>query len=257
MSEVQFNYEGKNFVVCGASSGIGKQIALELAQAGANVLCLARRVEVMEQMKSEQGKGKIIPAFVDVIEAKSADWDKIFKDFVAEYGKISGGVYTAGISQITPFRGWNEELAQRIMNTSYWGMLRFIQSASKKKFAFDGASFVVFSSVSGHLGTQGLLFYASAKSAVMTAVKVIAREISKNSQRINSISPGFVTNTKMTSTVEIAEFNIEDNNAKIAPFGLGTVEKVSGMALFLLSDRTSWITGTDIIVDEGQILGVE
>ena len=79
MSEVTFNYECKNFVVCGASSGIGKQIALELSQAGANVLCLARRVEVMEQMKSEQGAGKIIPAFVDVTAATPKDWDAIFK----------------------------------------------------------------------------------------------------------------------------------------------------------------------------------
>ena len=88
MQEVTFDYSGKNFVVVGASSGMGKQIALELAQSGANVLCLARRIEIMEQMKSEQGKGKIIPAFVDVTTATSKDWDTILKDFVSEYGRL-------------------------------------------------------------------------------------------------------------------------------------------------------------------------
>ena len=74
-----FDYTGKVVAITGASSGIGRQIAIELAQAGANVLCLARRVEVMEQIKSEQGKGKIIPVFIDVTVAKSADWNLLIK----------------------------------------------------------------------------------------------------------------------------------------------------------------------------------
>lgn len=251
MQEVQFNFAGKNFVVVGASSGMGKQIALELSQAGANVLCLARRVEIMEQMKNEQSAGKIIPAFVDVTSATSKDWDAIIKNFVGEYGKINGGVYTAGVGGLTAFRRWNDELAQRIMEVSYWGMLRFMQSAAKKRMANENSSFVVFSSIASYIGEQGQLIYSSAKSAVKSSVKIIAKEISSDKHRINSISPGWV-NTAMT---ENDEFNIHEKRKGMFWLGEGTAEKVSGMVLFLLGERADWITGTDIIVDGGQLLG--
>lgn len=254
MQEIQFNYQGKNFVVVGASSGMGKQIALELAQAGANVLCLARRVEIMEQMKSEQGAGKIIPAFVDVMAATSKDWDAIIKNFVGEHGKINGGVYTAGVGGVAAFRNWNADYAKRVMDTSYWGLLRFLQSTTKKRFAFDGSSFVAFSSSAAYSANQGQMLYASAKSAVQTAVRIIAKEVSPNKIRINSISPGWIMNTEM-ATQHAEEFGVPKESSQAFILGEGTVEKVSGMVLFLLSDRADWITGTDIVVDGGQLLG--
>ena len=254
MSEVAFDYKGKNFVVVGASSGMGKQIALELSQAGANVLCLARRTELMEQLKENEGAGKIIPSFVDVTVAKSTDWDIILRDFVNSYGKISGGVYTAGISMVTAFRNWNEELAEQIMNTSYWGMLRFVQAASKKRIAYDRSSFLVFSSTAAYIGSQGLLIYSSAKAAVQTAVRVIAKEIYQNQHRINSISPGWVK-TEMSYSQEAIDLDVRDKVKNRLWLGEGSVDKVSGMVLFLLSDRADWITGTDLVVDGGYLLG--
>lgn len=254
MTDVNFSYKGKNFVVVGASSGIGKQIAIELTQAGANVLCLARRVEVMQQMASEQGTGKIIPAFVDVTAAKSADWDAIIKNFVNEYGKINGGIYTAGVGGIATFRKFNDDYAQRLMDTNYWGMLRFLQSATKKRFAFDGASFVVFSSAAAYVAKQGQVLYASSKSAVQTAVRIIAKEVSPNKHRVNSISPGWVMNTEIANQ-QTNSFGIPQQSQKAFLLGEGNPDKVSGMVLFLLSSRADWITGTDIVIDGGQILG--
>ena len=153
---------------------------------------------------------------------------------------------------MTAFRNWNEDLAKRIMDTNYWGMLRFTQSASKKRFAFDGSSFVVFSSSAAYAGNQGVLIYASAKAAVQTAVKVIAREFCQNVHRINSISPGWINDTGMTSTHR-DEFPAIDEELNFL-LGNGTVDKVSGMVLFLLSDRADWITGRDIVIDGGQLI---
>lgn len=254
MQDVKFNFAGKNFIVVGASSGMGKQIALELSQAGANVLCLARRVEIMEQMKSDQGEGKIIPAFVDVTAATSKDWDAIIKNFVGEYGKINGGVYTAGVGGVAAFRSWNEDYANKVMNTSYWGMLKFLQSATKKRFAFDGSSFVAFSSSAAYSANQGQMLYASAKSAVQTAVRIIAKEVSPNKHRVNTVSPGWIMNTEM-ATQHAEEFGVPKESSSAFILGEGTADKVSGMVLFLLSDRADWITGTDIVIDGGQLLG--
>ena len=216
-------------------------------------MCIARRVEIMEQMKSEQGAGKIIPAFIDVTVAQAKDWDAVIKNFVVEYGKISGGVYTAGITGLTPFRRWNEELAQKIMNTSYWGMLRFVQSATKKRFSNFGASFVVFSSNAAYNATQGMLIYSSAKMAVQVAVKTIVKEISQDGYRINSISPGWVK-TEMTDSYS-EEFGVHEQIKNSFRLGEGTADKISGMVLFLLSSRADWITGQDIVIDGGQLLG--
>lgn len=254
MQDVNFSYTGKNFIVVGASSGIGKQIALELSQAGANVLTLARRVELMEQLKENQGAGKIIPAFVDVTAATPSDWDSVIKNFVGEYGKINGGVYTAGVGGRTVLRNLNEDFAKLTMNTSYWGMLHFLQSATKKRFSAEGASFVVFASIAATHPEKGQLVYASAKAAVKNAVQIIAKEICANKQRINSISPGWILNTEIANE-QINEFGISENTRKNFLLGEGTVDKVSGMVLFLLSSRADWITGTDIIIDGGQILG--
>ncbi len=254
MKEVSFCYPGKNFVVVGASSGIGKKVALELAQAGANVLCVARRTQLIEQMKSSELPGKIIPKFLDVTKATAADWDNLFKDFVGEYGKIDGGVYTAGVVGLDSLRAWNEQLARTITETSFWGMLRFMQSVAKKRFSIEKASFIVFSSVAAYDAYTGLLVYSSAKAAVQTAVKNIAKEISPRLQRINSLSPGLLNDTDITRITSSVKDSKEVLTSKIR-LDEGTVEKVSGMVLFLLSNRADWITGTDIVIDGGMLLG--
>lgn len=243
--EIKFDYGGKNFIVLGASSGIGKQIALELSQSGANVLCLARRVELIDKLQEFQGAGKIISGFIDVTKYNGEVIDK----FIDDCGKISGAVYTAGIAGLTPLRQFDEDLAQQIMNTSYCGMLKFIQSVAKKSASVEGASFVVFSSVAAHCGEKGQLIYSAAKSAVMSSVKVIAKEISKNKFRINSISPGWIE-TEINAGA--AAYGVERSTNWL---GEGTAADVSGMVMFLLSNRAKWITGTDIVIDGGQLLG--
>lgn len=254
MNEVSFSYEGKNFVVVGASSGIGKQIALELSQAGANVLCIARRTELIEQMAFQESPGKIIPMYADVTKTTSADWDKIFEDFTERFGKLNGGVYTAGVVGLTSLRAWNDRLAKNIIDTSYTGMLYFMRSVTKKRFISDASSFVILSSVAAYTGYKGLLIYSSIKAAVQTAVKSMARELACQGHRINSISPGWLTDTEMTS-IDKDIFSNREILASNIILGEGSTYKVSGMALFLLSNRADWITGTDIVVDGGMMLG--
>lgn len=254
MSEVSFSYEGKNFVVVGASSGIGKQIALELSKAGAKVLCIARRTELIEQMVSQESPGKIIPMYADVTKTTPSDWDKIFENFTERFGKLNGGVYTAGVVGLTSLRAWNDRLAKNITDTSYTGMLYFMRSVTKKRFISDSSSFVILSSVAAYTGYKGLLIYSSIKAAVQTAVKSMAKELACQGHRVNSISPGWLTDTEMTS-IDKDIFSNREILASNIILGEGSTDKVSGMALFLLSNRADWITGTDIVVDGGMMLG--
>ena len=253
MKEVTFDFTGKNFVVVGASSGMGRQITLELAASGAKVLAVARKQEKLTELKQHNSENIIIVS-LDVTKAKKQEWTSVFDNFVSKYGKLDGGVYTAGISGITPLRLFQEEEARNIMETSFWGMLFFMQGIVRKKYINSSSSFVVFSSTAATWGNKGMFAYSAAKSAMRTAVRSLAKEISKDKHRLNSVSPGYVGGTGMTS--ESAEFmGLPENVIKQHYFGIGRPSDVSGVVLFLLSDRAGWITGTDIVVDGGYLLG--
>ena len=252
MSDVHFDFSGKNFVVVGASSGLGRQIAGELAESGAHVLAIARSTERLDELK--RTSPLIQTAALDVLTASAEDWTAVLEQFVRDHGKIHGGVYTAGITGVTPLKGYDRNMATAIFQTSFDGSVDFLQCTSKKKFSEMGASFVLFSSVASYEGTKGLLFYASAKSAVRTAVRAIAKEIGHHGHRINSISPAWV-DTEMTNSY-LESVGMGQESVRDGILGRGRPEDVSGMVLFLLSSRARWITGQDFVTDGGYMCGM-
>ena len=249
--DVIFDFSDKNFLVVGASSGIGRQIAIELADAGGHVLAIARNEKRLNELQAYSSN--ITPKQLDVTTAEVGDWSSVLTDYVSEKGKLHGVVYTAGITGATVLRCFDEVLAQRIMDTSYWGAIRCLQMASKKKFIHKEASFVLFASVAGITGQKGLEAYSVAKSAVITAVKSFAHDLSRELHRINSISPGLVfTDMVERYETEMGEpINVKDRHL----LGIGSAKDVSGMVLFLLSNRAKWITGQNFVVDGGYMSG--
>lgn len=247
MSNLKFDFSGENFIVTGASSGMGRQIAIELAESGANVLAMARRENELEKLQSLY-PNKIFIAAIDVCNSTLVE--TVINDFVGKYGKLSGAVHAAGIVKLTSFKLYDEKEAKQIYEISFWAGIKFIQICTKAKLANEGASFVLFSSAGSYNAAKGMFAYASAKAAIRVAVKSIAKEISKKALRINTVSPGWVK-SNMTDILE------ETNNTKLILdnhlLGIGAVDDVSGTVLFLLSDRAHWITGTDIIVDGGYL----
>lgn len=255
MRDVQFHFENKNFVVVGASSGMGRQIALDLAEAGAHVLAVARNEERLSEVQKAFPE-LILVQSLDVLKAGSEDWDHVLGDFVGSHGKLHGGVYTAGITGMTALRMYDEEFAHRILDTSFFGMVRFIQGMAKKKHAEKGSSYVVFSSTAAHYGNRGQFAYSGAKGAVYTAVRSLAKELYRDKHRINSISPGWVeTDMSLSSRDEIGAGRVKEIYDSY-PLGVGKPEDVSPMVQFLLSDAARWITGTDVVIDGGSLAGM-
>lgn len=247
MSQVSFDFNGCNFVVTGASSGMGKQVAIELANAGAKVLALARGQKALEELQNISPEN-IEYAAVDVCDASRLT--EIISSFVCKYGKISGAVHAAGITGLTPLRAFDNEEAHRIIDISFWGAVNLMQICTKAKISNKEASFLLFSSVRSHRTDKGLFSYASAKAALQVAAKTFAKETSNRGIRVNTISPGLVK-TAMTNGLEQTHNLNEVNQSSL--LGIGEASDVSGMVLFLLSDRAKWITGTDIVVDGGYL----
>ena len=162
-------------------------------------------------------------------------------------------MYTAGIWGLTPLNSFDESLAHKIFDTSFWGAVKFVQTATRKKFSDGGASFVLMSSIAGEFSGKSLFAYSAAKAAVQAAVKSFAAEIIRGKHRINSVAPALVQ-TGMTQNEMYATIANEEMISRHL-LGVGAPRDVAGMILFLLSDRAAWITGQNFFVDGGYIVG--
>lgn len=246
MSDVHFDFTGENFVVTGASSGMGRQVALELAQSGAKVLVIARREEKLRELQ-EHFSNNIFVAPLDVCNGEQLEC--AIREFVAVNGKLHGGVHAAGINNFTPLKAYDKELAHNIMNTSFWAGVELVKLITKTKYAHQGTSTVLFSSVCAISSEKGMFAYAAAKSAINGCVGALAKEICNKGHRVNSIMPGWVEGSVMTSSLDglIDQNGLKKNHL----LGLAKPADITGMVLFLLSDRAKWITGASMVVDGG------
>ena len=245
MGQVRFNFTGERYAVTGASSGMGRQVAFELADSGAEVLAIGRNSERLSELERDY-PGKIFARSIDV--CNEAVLEEAVSDFVSEHGKLNGGVHAAGISDITPFRAYDSESARHIMDVNFWAGMNLLKLITRSKYGTSGTSTVLFSSVASVSPAKGMFAYAASKAAIDSAVRSIAGEISPKKHRVNTVLPGWVI-TPMTEKLS-ATAKLSEILSKYL-LGPGKPEDVSSMVLFLLSDASRWITGTSIIVDGG------
>lgn len=247
VKQVTFNFKGCRFVVTGATSGMGRTVAIELASAGALVLAIGRNEERLHSIRS-QFPDNIFTEQLDVCDDSALE--SAIRDFVAEHGKFNGGVHAAGISEITPLKNYDEQVARQIMDVSFWAGMKLLSLITKAKYGETGSSIVLFSSVCAYSHEKGMFAYAAAKAAIDNGIRSAAKEIANKKHRVNSIVPGWVKTPMVQQAGELA--NAEAFFEKHL-LGAGVAEDVCGMILFLLSDRTSWVTGSNIVVDGGYL----
>lgn len=248
MSEKQF--EGKSAIVTGATRGIGKAIALELAKRGCNVAFnYASSAEAAEVIKAEiEALG--VKAFADSCDVADTNASAAFvKRVKAEFGGIDFLINNAGITRDNLIMRMKEDDWDSVIDTNLKGAWNFSKAAVRPMMRNkSGGSILNVSSISGVVGMLGQSNYSASKAGMIGLTKSLAKEIASRGITVNALALGLVE-TDMAS--EMNEEYREKILSQIPLKRLGQTQEVSEIVCFLLSDSAKYITGQVIQVDGG------
>ncbi|OBJ42857.1 SDR family oxidoreductase [Mycobacterium colombiense] len=246
-----FGLRGKRALITGASSGIGRKVAQAYVQAGADVAIAARNVEALERIAGElaaDGAGKVVPVRCDVTlpDQVTGMVDRV----IAELGGIDIAVCNAGVIDVVPMLDMSPEEFQRIQDTNVTGVFLTAQAAARAMVDQGrGGVIITTASMSGSIINvpQQVGHYCASKAAVIHLTKAMAVEFAPHNIRVNSVSPGYI----LTELVEpLTEFH-RQWEPKIPLGRIGRPEELTGLYVYLASEASSYMTGSDVVIDGG------
>jgi len=244
-----FNLQNNNYLITGAASGIGRVTSCVLSAMGANlILADIDQAGLLETQKECKLSDKIV--------ALDLSKQELIKDAVlqtvSEFGKLNGFVHLAGRSYISPLKSVTAEKSAEIYNLNTYAAIELAKVfIHRQVYAGERGSIVFISSVYGLVGSAANVGYAMSKAALHGITKSLAIELAPRKIRVNCIAPGFVETPMMGSVQSMFNADYTEYLQKLHPLGLGKPEDVSNAIAFLLSDASSWITGSVMSVDGG------
>ena len=246
--------EGKTALITGGSEGIGKATALLFCKEGATVGIMARTQENLEKVVSEaEGPGEIISYKADV--SNSGDVENAVNDFYEKYGKIDILFNNAGILEGGTVVTTSEEVWDRTMDINVKGVYLASKFAIPYMAKHGGGSVINNSSVLGMVGMENCMAYNASKGAIRQITRSMALDHAADNIRVNSICPGYIK-TKMDVEFMGNPPDAEEQLDKIAADMIPLVrraepEEVAQSVLFLASDESKYMTGSDLVIDGG------
>lgn len=253
-----FDLSGKSAVITGARRGIGKGIALALAEAGADVLVsdidLADCEETCREIEKKTGQ-KAVPFKCDV--TKKDEVGVMVAKAVSEFGKLDILVNNAGIAPMKPFLELTEEDWDRTLDINLKGQFLCAQAAAREMVKNKWGRIINIASIaSGQVGVgfANVAHYCASKGGVTAMTEALALELAPLGIRVNAVGPG-VIETAMTEGILADEPTKQGMLARTPVGRFGKPEDVAGMVVYLASDEADFVTGATFFVDGGWLAG--
>jgi len=244
-------------IITGARRGMGKSHALRLAKAGAKVVVSDISEEecqkVVDEIKKNRGEAMAVKCDV----TKKGEVENMVKQAIGKWGRIDILVNNAGICQFKPFLEITEEEWDRTININLKGYFLCAQAAAKEMVKQKSVVIVNIASVA--MGQQGvgmpnIVHYCASKGGIVGMTEALAVELAPFNIRVNAISPGAIE-TPMVDLLKTDPKTMEGVLARVPLHRMGKPEEVSNLVLFLVSDDSSYMTGSTVVIDGGWLAG--
>ena len=241
------------FLVTGASSGLGEGLALKLNELGATVIASGRDQDRLAALRAKSARPesihpepKDLAADIDGLPG----WVKSLRD---KYGRLRGLAHCAGLSDLKPLQMIEYESFRQLFDLNFFAAVLLAKGFFDRRVNTGrGAALVMMSSVAAQWPDRGQLIYGASKAALASAVTAMAKEVAPQGLRANCIAPALVPGTSMSEGQEDTFGRALGHDDYL--LGLGEVNDVVALAVFLLSDAARWITGREYVLDGGRHL---
>ena len=240
---------GKVAVITGGNSGIGLATAKEFLEQGAKVVISGRDQKTLDAAAQELGRDVLV---VRADVARLADIDKLFAEVKAKFGRVDVLFVNAGIGKFAPFDQVTEAFYDDTIDINLKGAFFTIQKALP--LLTDGASIVLNTSINAHMGMPNSSVYSASKAGLLSLARTLSAELVGRNIRVNAISPGPVTTPileRMGMPADVLEQTRQSIVSQVPMKRFGRPEEIAKTALFLASSDSSYLLGTEIVVDGG------
>lgn len=239
-----FSLAGKTILVTGASSGIGRAVAVQASKQGADICLTARNGQRLDETLNMllPGQHAVLPADLG---------NDLDIDALASHSPVLDGlVLCAGMLKTLPAAFIKRDALEQIFNVNFHGSVLLLQRLLKKKKLRKGVSVSFISSVASNNPTPGNAIYSASKGAVNSFTRALALELAPKQIRVNAILPGFVETGLMNDGAVSSEQMVQHKqNYPIGRFG--KPEDIAYLSVYLLSDASQWMTGSLLTIDGG------
>lgn len=243
-----FSLEGKTVLVTGASSGIGRATAIECAKMGATVVVTGRNADRLNETFGQlEGEGHT-QILADLLNS-----DNVTK-LTELLPSLDGLVHCAGLIKTVPFQFVNEENLAAVMDVNFTVPTLLSALLVKKKKLNKNSSVVFISSISGkYCSSFGNSIYTASKSAIDGIAKGMALDVASKGIRVNCVNPGMI-NTAILEGGVISQEQLDEDKKRYPLKRYGNPEEVAYAVIYLLSDASAWVTGSNLLIDGGYTL---